>query len=70
MNFQNNMNTNAGGKKRKKVDKMYNYSKKQSMFKTPDTRGGKVGVIGSGSGMTSFVERKKHEYEYDNEKGK
>jgi len=29
-------------------------AKKQSMFRSPDTVDGKVGVVGSGKGMTTF----------------
>lgn len=34
--------------------------RKQSIFATPDAVGGKVGVTGSGQGMTDFDSRKKH----------
>ncbi|KAJ2957168.1 hypothetical protein NQZ79_g7061 [Umbelopsis isabellina] len=39
---------------------------KKSMFKTPDNPEGKVGVIGSGRGMTGFQQRGKHQYSTDN----
>ncbi|KAI8578494.1 hypothetical protein K450DRAFT_247163 [Umbelopsis ramanniana AG] len=35
---------------------------KKSIFKTPDNPEGKVGVIGSGRGMTGFQQRGKHQY--------
>ncbi|KAI8380746.1 hypothetical protein BD560DRAFT_387003 [Blakeslea trispora] len=35
---------------------------KKSIFKTPDNPEGKVGVVGSGKGMTSFQQRGKHVY--------
>ncbi|KAH8551593.1 hypothetical protein BGW37DRAFT_513338 [Umbelopsis sp. PMI_123] len=38
---------------------------KKSMFKTPDNPEGKVGVIGSGRGMTEFQQRGKHQYSSD-----
>ncbi|KAI8617966.1 hypothetical protein BC830DRAFT_1061958 [Chytriomyces sp. MP71] len=37
--------------------------KKQSMFSTPDDPNAKVGVVGSGKGMTTFEQRGKHVYE-------
>ena len=36
------------------------FAKKESMFKSPDTVDGKVGVVGSGGGMTEFEQWKKH----------
>ena len=33
--------------------------KKESIFKSPDLITGKVGVVGSGQGITEFVARKK-----------
>jgi len=33
--------------------------KKESMFKSPDTVDGKVGVVGSGKGMTTFADTRK-----------
>lgn len=36
---------------------------KQSMFAAPDKVEGRVGVIGSGQGMTSYDSRKKHKYQ-------
>ena len=29
---------------------------------TPDTLDGRVGVVGSGAGMTEFTDRKKHKF--------
>lgn len=34
----------------------------QSIFATPDTLDGKVGVVGSGKGITEFEQRKKHKF--------
>jgi hypothetical protein len=34
--------------------------KKESMFKVPE--GGKVGVIGSGKGVTEYKKQKRHEF--------
>jgi survival-of-motor-neuron-related-splicing factor 30 len=34
-----------------------------SMFASPDAVDGKVGVVGSGQGMTEFGERKRHKFE-------
>ncbi|KAI8890645.1 hypothetical protein K501DRAFT_319618 [Backusella circina FSU 941] len=38
---------------------------KKSIFKTPDNPEGKVGVVGSGRGMTTFQQRGKHVYDGD-----
>ncbi|KAG0232848.1 hypothetical protein BGW42_007857 [Actinomortierella wolfii] len=38
---------------------------KKSMFATPDNPHGKVGVVGSGKGMTQFQQRGKHIYNVD-----
>lgn len=46
-----------GGKKMKVVP-----LKQKSMFSTPDDPMAKVGVIGSGKGMTQFADRKKWEF--------
>ncbi|CAO3675431.1 unnamed protein product [Umbelopsis ramanniana] len=40
---------------------------KKSIFKTPDNPEGKVGVIGSGRGMTDFQQRGKHQYSADSQ---
>jgi survival-of-motor-neuron-related-splicing factor 30 len=37
--------------------------KKQSMFSVPE--GGKVGVIGSGRGMTDYQKQGRHEFQVD-----
>jgi hypothetical protein len=37
---------------------------RKSIFATPDTLDGKVGVVGSGAGMTDFGARKKHRHEF------
>lgn len=34
--------------------------KRESIFKSPDDPFGKVGVIGSGKGLTDFQKREKH----------
>ncbi|KAI9031957.1 hypothetical protein CLU79DRAFT_694227 [Phycomyces nitens] len=46
-------------KKKKKVAAPIN---KKSIFKTPDNPEGRVGVVGSGRGMTTFQQRGKHVY--------
>ena len=54
-NWQN-FTKEAGLKKRG-----YFYAKKgDSIFKSPDTIGGRVGVTGSGKGMTPFINKKKN----------
>ena len=35
---------------------------RKSIFATPDTLDGRVGVVGSGAGMTEFTDRKKHKF--------
>merc|ERR1712113_529508 len=37
---------------------------KESIFKVPETLEGKVGVTGSGRGMTEFAEPRKFTYQY------
>ena len=37
--------------------------KKESIFKSPEGFDGKVGVTGSGKGITSFQDRKRHEFD-------
>ncbi|CEI94149.1 hypothetical protein RMCBS344292_08370 [Rhizopus microsporus] len=41
---------------------------KKSIFKSPDTPDGKVGVVNSGKGMTSYQQRGKHVYAVADEK--
>ncbi|KAI8638746.1 hypothetical protein BD408DRAFT_393448 [Parasitella parasitica] len=53
------LNFATGSSKKKKATPVIN---KKSIFKTPDNPDGKVGVIGSGRGMTSFQQRGKHIY--------
>ncbi|KAL7308112.1 hypothetical protein PS15m_012006 [Mucor circinelloides] len=53
------LNFATGGSKKKKATPVIN---KKSIFKTPDNPEGKVGVIGSGKGMTSYQQRGKHIY--------
>ena len=57
------MQFQARGGAGKKKKQLHNFSKKTSMFKMPEAPGAKVGVIGSGKGMTNFGARKKHEYD-------
>ncbi|KAI9348820.1 hypothetical protein BD770DRAFT_395048 [Pilaira anomala] len=45
--------------KKKKIAPVIN---KKSIFKTPDNPEGKVGVVGSGKGMTTYQQRGKHVY--------
>ncbi|GAA5817479.1 hypothetical protein MFLAVUS_011027 [Mucor flavus] len=45
--------------KKKKIVPVIN---KKSIFKTPDNPEGKVGVVGSGKGMTTYQQRGKHIY--------
>ncbi|OBZ82306.1 Survival of motor neuron-related-splicing factor 30 [Choanephora cucurbitarum] len=51
--------SSSSSKKKKTVAPVIN---KKSIFKTPDNPEGKVGVVGSGKGMTSFQQRGKHVY--------
>ncbi|KAF7728644.1 hypothetical protein EC973_005681 [Apophysomyces ossiformis] len=53
----------ASEKKKKKVLPI----NKKSIFKTPDNPEGKVGVVGSGRGMTNFQQRGKHVYAGDDD---
>ncbi|KAL9544149.1 hypothetical protein MBANPS3_007777 [Mucor bainieri] len=48
------LNFATGGSKKKKATPVIN---KKSIFKTPDNPEGKVGVVGSGKGMTSYQQR-------------
>ncbi|KAG0742391.1 hypothetical protein G6F57_010488 [Rhizopus arrhizus] len=52
----------VGGKKK------HSPINKKSIFKSPDNPEGKVGVIGSGKGMTSYQQRGKHIYAAADEK--
>ncbi|KAI9146413.1 hypothetical protein BKA69DRAFT_1044560 [Paraphysoderma sedebokerense] len=60
----------AGGKGKKKMGassiKPVPILKKKSMFATPDNPEGKVGVVGSGKGMTQFGNRGKHQFDTSN----
>eukprot|EP00245_Coleochaete_scutata_P006415 TRINITY_DN20842_c0_g1_i1.p1 TRINITY_DN20842_c0_g1~~TRINITY_DN20842_c0_g1_i1.p1 ORF type:complete len:295 (+),score=102.31 TRINITY_DN20842_c0_g1_i1:73-957(+) len=49
----------SGKGKQKKVG-FFTGRKKESMFKSPEDPKGKVGVIGSGKGLTEFAKRDKH----------
>lgn len=42
-------------------------TKKESMFKSPESLQGKVGVVGSGKGMTEFTKKSRHEHEADDD---
>ncbi|KAF9994275.1 hypothetical protein BGZ65_010104 [Modicella reniformis] len=53
----------AGAKKTKGAAPMV----KKSIFASPDTPDGKVGVVGSGKGMTHFQQRGKHIYGQSNQ---
>jgi survival-of-motor-neuron-related-splicing factor 30 len=53
------MATPAGSKK--KAGFMTGY-KKESMFKVPEGQKAKVGVVGSGQGMTDYQKRKRHDF--------
>ncbi|KAI9281466.1 hypothetical protein BY458DRAFT_429779 [Sporodiniella umbellata] len=52
----------VGGKKK------HSPINKKSIFKSPDNPGGKVGVVGSGKGMTTYLQRGKHVYADSEEK--
>ncbi|CAO3615487.1 unnamed protein product [Cunninghamella blakesleeana] len=52
---------NFAGDKKKKKQKVSAINKK-SIFKTPDNPDSKVGVVGSGRGMTSYQQRGRHSY--------
>ncbi|KAI7871094.1 hypothetical protein BDF14DRAFT_1768274 [Spinellus fusiger] len=52
----------ASGSDKKKKKKAAAPINKNSIFKTPDTPEGRVGVVGSGRGMTTFLQRGKHIY--------
>ena len=45
------------GKGAKKKSGFMSSTKKESIFKVPDSIDGKVGVVGSGKGLTSFADR-------------
>ncbi|KAI8071105.1 uncharacterized protein B0P05DRAFT_549604 [Gilbertella persicaria] len=54
------LNFATGSNKKKKVSGPV--INKKSIFKTPDNPHSKVGVVGSGKGMTSYQQRGKHIY--------
>ncbi|RUO96268.1 hypothetical protein BC936DRAFT_142305 [Jimgerdemannia flammicorona] len=63
-----NFATKTGGeekKKKKATATVVAPINKKSIFKTPDNPEGKVGVVGSGRGMTQFAQRGKHVFEQD-----
>ncbi|CAO3634937.1 unnamed protein product [Mucor hiemalis] len=62
-----NFATGTNSKKKKSVGGAAPINKK-SIFKTPDNPEGKVGVVGSGKGMTTFQQRGKHVYSLTDEK--
>eukprot|EP00873_Tetraselmis_striata_P027861 jgi/Tetstr1/448125/TSEL_035419.t1 len=51
----------------KKKKGFFTGRKKESMFKSPDSLDGKVGVVGSGNRMTEFHNRGRHEFAADDE---
>lgn len=53
------------GKGSKKKAGFFTGRKKESMFKVPEEVGGKVGVVGSGKGMTDYQKRARHEFSLD-----
>ncbi|KAI8082856.1 uncharacterized protein BX664DRAFT_301318 [Halteromyces radiatus] len=55
------LNFAKGSDKKKKKQKVAPINKK-SIFKTPDNPESKVGVVGSGRGMTSYQQRGKHSF--------
>ncbi|KAI8139250.1 hypothetical protein BJV82DRAFT_672827 [Fennellomyces sp. T-0311] len=61
-----NFASSAENKKKKKKMAATPINKK-SIFKTPDNPEGKVGVVGSGRGMTSYQQRGKHLYSDKND---
>ncbi|ORY91245.1 hypothetical protein BCR43DRAFT_101606 [Syncephalastrum racemosum] len=56
------LNFASGGDKGKKKKMVAAPINKKSIFKTPDNPQGKVGVVGSGQGMTAYNRRGKHQY--------
>lgn len=54
---QNNWQGFLAGKGKKKKVGFFTGRKKDSMFKSPDSIDGRVGVTGSGKGMTDFKDR-------------
>jgi survival-of-motor-neuron-related-splicing factor 30 len=42
-------------------------TKKESIFKVPDGTAGKVGVVGSGKGVTEYQKRGKHQFQEDDQ---
>lgn len=55
-------------KKKKSGGGLAGVSKKQSMFSVAEGAHVKVGVVGSGKGMTDFKKKKRHEFEVGEEK--
>ncbi|GMH40184.1 hypothetical protein BSKO_08088 [Bryopsis sp. KO-2023] len=53
------------GKGKKKQAGFFTGRKKQSIFKVPEEVGGKVGVVGSGKGMTDYQQRSRHDFAGD-----
>jgi len=60
---KSNWQTFLKGKGSKKKKGFITGRKKESIFKTSD--GGKVGVTGSGKGVTDFQQRKKHKFSHE-----
>jgi survival-of-motor-neuron-related-splicing factor 30 len=51
------------GKGSKKKKGFYTGRKRESIFKTSDDGQGRVGVVGSGKGLTNYKQTKRHEFE-------
>ncbi|KAL7751298.1 hypothetical protein RI367_003158 [Sorochytrium milnesiophthora] len=61
----------AGGNKKRKMTGAGSGGilKKKSMFASPDSPYGKVGVVGSGKGMTNYDNRERHQFDYNSNGG-
>lgn len=55
----------VSGKGAKKKTGFFTGRKKESMFKVPEGSSSKVGVVGSGKGMTNYQKRARHEFGLD-----
>jgi survival-of-motor-neuron-related-splicing factor 30 len=55
------------GKGSKKKKGFYTGRKRESIFKTSDDGQGRVGVVGSGKGLTNYKQTKRHEFELDDQ---
>ena len=54
---------NKKGTKKKKTGGLPGVTKKQSMFSVAEGTTAKVGVVGSGKGMTEYGKKKRHEFD-------